>query len=267
MDKVVDALREVRRSLVVNRLFNYFMNSLIIFLVSALILIIFRLSWVFALIPPILYLLPKIYRSFVKTSYKDIEEIVPNLEWQLRTAADNVEKQDEIAKSLKNTVLNNLKDVRSSFFMDEKSMVYKLVSIAFLSFIVILIGSFHINFADFKGIIPSGFASKVGKGVGGIFGENFQGDFEKEHDRNIYGEESVIELGNEELNIQINPESNQYDPSRLTDIENHDFTRSGVLNNIGASPDQSYEERIKKEEQELIRAYLNRLAEYSNRQK
>ena len=267
MDNITDALKEVRRSLVLTRLFNRFTNTVLIFLVFALILTIFKLSWKFALIPPIIYLLPGIYNAFIKTSYKDVEDIVPDLEWQLRTAADNAEKQDEIVKSLKNLVLKNVKNIRSSFFLDEKSLVYKLVAIGCLSFIIVLIGSFHVNFGDFKGIFPTGFVNKLGKGAGGIFGENFAGVFDRKNDRDIYGEESVVELGNEEINLQITPENSLFDPSNLNNIENYDFTQSGVLNDIGASPDQSYEDRIKKEEQELIKTYLNKLAEYSNKKK
>jgi len=266
MGKVNEALKEVRRSLVLNRLFNGFTDTILIFLVTALILTIFKISWIFALIPSILYLMPKVYRAFIKTSYKDVEDVVPDLQWQLRTVADNVEKEDEVTKSLKNLVLRNVKNVRSSFFFDERSLVYKLVAVACLSFIIILIGSFHINFADFKGF-PTGFANKIGSSAKNILGENFAGVFDKKSDRNIYGEESIVELGNEELNIQINPENNQFDPSQTQNIQDHDFTGSGVLNDIGASPDQSYEERIKKEEQELIRAYLNKLAQYSNKKK
>lgn len=264
MDNVRGALRDLRRAMVFTRFFHSFMNCLLLFLILTCILLIFKLSWIYVLIPTILYLLVASYRNVMNTRYKDIEEKVPELRWQLRTVSDNMGVDNEVVRSLKENVLAKARELRTSKFVDNKVTAYKLFGILGLAFMIVAFSAFSMSFPDLKSALPAGVINKITGRSGGI---DFEDDYERENGRDIYGKESVVALGKEELELQVNPEQNRADLTDLQDTQDLAFDQSGAIKDIGAAPDKSYEDKFKKKESELIKEYLRKLTEYSNRER
>lgn len=266
MDTVRGALRDLRRALVFTRFFHSFMNTLLIFLVSTSVLLLLGISWFFALIPSLAYLLFATFKNVTHTRYKDIEERVPELRWQLRTVSDNMNSDNEVVRSLKQNVLAKAKEIRTSAFVDNKVTVYKLFGIFGLAFLIVVGSAFSVSFPDFKGIIPTGAVAKLGD-RGGIGDVAFEGDYAQESNRDIYGKDGVVALGEEELQLEIDPEQNKADLTNPQDTEDLAFDQRSTITDIGAAPDKSYDDKFKKKESELIKEYLKKLTEFSNRQR
>lgn len=264
MDGIRAALRDLRRAIVFTKLFHSFMNALLVFLVCTFVLLFFKVSWMYGFVIGGAYFLVRLYRDVMRTRYKDIEETVPELRWQLRTVHDNMAKENEVIHSLQQTVLQKAKEVRTSAFVDNRVTIYKLLGIFGLSFLIVFLGAFSVTFPGFKSVFPTGALAKALGQHNPLGGIEYEGAFERRSDRDIYGEERVVSLGNEELELTVTPEQNKanlHDPQDTSDLA---FDQQGRLLDIGAAPDKSYEDRFKKEESKLIKNYLKKLTEYSN---
>src|SRR3989344_8916575 len=128
MDIIKQALRQVKQILFFVSFFNSFVNSLIVFLLFSLLFFFFKLSWLYALIPFLLFLGFNTLRGMKRIGYYDIEKKVPDLEWRLRTSADNVDRDDELAVDLHHDVLERLHQVSATRIMNKKQTVSKMAA-------------------------------------------------------------------------------------------------------------------------------------------
>ena len=95
-------ISKLKRRLVITKFFDCFLDSILVGLVISGLLLVFGVSGLYSFIVGGAYLAWGFIRSAKKSSLSEIEKRIPNLEWQLRTAADNSEKQNEIIERLKN---------------------------------------------------------------------------------------------------------------------------------------------------------------------
>ncbi len=260
MKQIEFALKDVRKVLIISGLFNTTLNALIIFLGFVLIFILGDLKFYYAIAPAVVYFLFSTYKNFKRNSYKEVEERFPDLEWQLRTSADNLDKENEVVESLHKSVLRKIENVRVSSFFSNKATVFKLLSATALSFLIMFMATFDVNVFDLNKITGDFLKLDNKDELEGLDYENYEGEFEKESNREIYGDEKIVELGNKNIEIELNPEEGEINPDEIREVEEKEFER-GKLGDIGVSSDRSHEERIKREYQELIKQYFSRLTE------
>ncbi len=264
MESVRGALRDLRKAFVFTRFFYSFVNALIIFLAGALIMALLKKQWAYAFMPAGIYLAVMIYKIIMSTRFKDIEEAVPELRWQLRTINDNINVDNEVVRSLKENTLKKVREVRTSEFIDNRVTVLKLFLVFGLSFALVIASGIG-NFINLRGILPDGVADKLTGKHRAIDEINYEGDLEKKYEKNIYGKQSVIALGQEELALEVKPEDGKADLQNQQDPSGQTFDQRGVLKDIGAAPDKSNDqEKFNKKDSELIKEYLKKLNEYSN---
>ncbi len=259
--KITSALRQLKRILYYSKLFDTFVNTIIIFLLFSFLLFSFDKAWYFALIPAGLYFLPALFMNARRLRYRDVEEKVPELEWQLRAVADNMNKEDEVTKTLKKEVLGEIGKVRTSSFLNNKKTLLKLVTVAALSFMIVFVGLLNLHFS-LQGI--TGFVPALDSILARIpQGERLPGDdtspVEIKTEKDIYGKESIAQLGNKNLDIKIHPEEDSLDLGKINDPEKKDFRKKSATGDIAATADSSYQETIKKEHQEIIKQYFENL--------
>jgi len=259
MSSVHKALKDIRKTLILSKLYNSFLNGLVVFVIFALFFIIVRTYWWLALIPFFIYMVYGIYNAFMKSRYSEIEEKVPDLKWQLRTMADNAHQDNEVVQSLKHNVLQKLQHVGSSHFYDNKKTVYKIGAVFCASFFIILIGILNVEFVEFTHVNPGGISEKLTQLGDSITGKiAFEGLFDGGNERDIYGAESVAELGNEELELKITQDNSKIDISDINDIQNPRFNKQGQIQDIGAAGGLAYEneKKLDSDEAELIKDYF-----------
>jgi len=132
---ILGALRELRKVLTEISIVDNGLYAIAVFMVFVLVLALARLSWIFALVPFAIALVFGIIKSYKSADYKSVEDKFPDLREQLRTVADNLDKDNEIITQLHQEVLRKIKQVKVSFFMPFGKLTKKLGAIILVSFV------------------------------------------------------------------------------------------------------------------------------------
>jgi len=224
MKEFVKLIKEVNATLDGIILFDAILSSVIIFLVCFILLYVTGLPVLLAIFPAFLYLMFKSYTGIRKNKAKLVESKYKELKDKLTTAFDNFYADNEIVNDLQKDIIKQMKKVEVSSFLSIKKTVVKCVAGILLSFVVLLLTVYGVQFDLPKAIskLPEivriegmpGFSSELN---GTLPSAGFSGD------ENIYGEPSVAELGNEELNFEIKPVSFEVDVRNYRDVEEQEF--------------------------------------------
>lgn len=254
MRNIKAALKELRKSLLFLSLFNCFIDSLVFFLIAVFVLLFFPISWQWSLLPSGLFLTIHSWRKIKAVKLRDVEEKVPVLYEQIRTAADNLDKDNIMVHSLNQDVIAKMKKVRTSYFLSFNKLAIKLFLIAAFSFFIILFSSFNVQLPDVGDLIQNIKIPKFMDERERALQEQEALLVESEHD--IYGESSIAELSNKELELEIKPIASEIDISKVEELEERQF-RSEFPIEIYATADASFEDNIPKENQQIVKNYFN----------
>ncbi|HLD03023.1 MAG TPA: hypothetical protein VJC07_04975, partial [Candidatus Nanoarchaeia archaeon] len=186
-------------------------------------------------------------RMAVESKYLPLKE-------KLRTAADNMDKDNPVVNELQDEVLAELKNVSLSSFISTKHISYKILATAVLSFAIVLATTFNLYIVDiskFLGNIPE-YIDQVG-----LKRMNIPlGDVNESSD--IYGEGSLAMLGNEQIDIRIKPANYEVNVREEGDSEKKQFDEM-FPSDVGVEQSSASEENIPEEQQELVKNYFNKL--------
>lgn len=260
MKGIIDALLEIRKVFSLIGVFNTLLNTLLIFSLCFLVFSLISVHWIFAVVPAVVYCTFNFNRVKKKSEFREVEKRVPILKEQLRTVADNIDKENPIVDSLQREVLGKMKYVRVSSFIDSRKILAKIVSLALIGVIVVWVTFFNIRFLDFNELVFK--TIDAAKNLGAEKEDKFS-EFEDIYGyrpRDIYGNASIAELGTEELLLKIRPEASEIDISQVKEAEKQEF-KSEFPKDIYATSDSSYKEDIPKEHQEVVKKYFNEIAE------
>jgi hypothetical protein len=211
---------------------------------------------VISLVPTAIYFVysfPRAYKK--KVNYENVENKVPILNEQLRTSADNVDKEYEIVKSLHKDVVRKMKHINTSHFINFNKAGYRLLFVAILSFSIIALAAADVKFLDFKEVVSD--VRKITSGQPSILSDIDPGTGEE---TDIFGEESIAQLGTNELNLEINPMASEIDINDIKDVEKKEFS-SNFPDEISAKSDSSYDDKIPKEHKDIVKRYFRGIAE------
>ncbi len=258
---IKSALRTLKRMLFLAKAFDHALTASLFFLVVALVLTTLQQPWVYAAIPAGVYFIFRLGTSARSIRYRDVEEKIPELEWQLRTVADNLHRDNEIIRRLHASVLEKMQRVRELSFFRAKQTLYKILGIASLGALLTLMFQFPVTLEQ---LLPT-----TGFAIGGSSSEPKETSAEElgkidshARDEDIYGEKSIYELGNDELSLEFQHQGGAFDPATgLQNPESRDVIENEQTPFGRASPDSSFEERIKKEDQEIVKRYFDQLQE------
>ena len=266
MKQISKALLELRSVLFSVGMFNSLVHSFIVLLAALLFTNLLKLPWEWSFVPFVIYFVWHTRKILKATGYKTVEDQVPQLREALRTAADSADQESEVARSLHAEVIAKMKLVQTSAFLQFGTMTKQLITIAILCFLIIAVSALNIHFLDAKDLL-----SKIGVGSGsfldgaqGLFGkiskkEGGNQQFVKEvtliDESELYGNASVIELGSEELNLELNPEGSGIKIGEVNEAEQRAFS-DHAPNEIQASTDTAFTEDIPKEYQGIVRNYF-----------
>lgn len=258
---IVSALREVRSAVTQITLFTCLLDTLVVFLIATLVLILVTLPWWYALPVALLYGGVHTIRNVKKyQNLAYVEEKVPELSEQLITAADTVEKENPIVESLRQDVLKGMRSIKTSYFLSFGRLTRELITLAVISILIITASAHNIKFLDIRETLrdlgrltePAGPYELTGEGL--EFVENLSED--------IYGNKSIAELGNEELELQLTPVLSDIDIGKTKPPESKEF-RSALPEEIKATTDVSFQESIPKGYQRIVKSYFREIAKTS----
>ena len=137
--------------------------------------------------------------------------------------------ENPIVDELQREVTEGMKNVKVSFFFNIKKTSYKIFACLILGFLIILLTTLNVKFMDFSIIFDKATDYILGKEIG-IEGDSDIPSAGIASSEDIYGEESIAVLGNEEVNIEIKPVSFEltgYSEEEAEDKEEGETKRGG----------------------------------------
>ena len=253
---IVLALREARRAVHRIAIFNSVIDTLVVLMLLLLGCTLLTLPRWYAALAAFVYFLVHTYGNLKDVNFTNIEKKFPSLDEQLITVADNWKEENEIVEALNQEVLHKMKDIRTSKFLNFGKLTRELCVMAIVSFIIIGSAAFNVEFLDFKETIKELREFKP-------FQEHDinQELLEYEESQNlseILGDESIEELGQQQLELQLNPIMSDVDIGQIRPPEDRTF-REVPPPEIRALTDVSFEEKIPKQYQRIVKTYFKEI--------
>ena len=246
-----DVLKEINWTLTQIALFENVVNATIIFLISYLILSFFSIHFLFSIIPAAAYFIIYIYLTLKSSKPDIVESKYAPLREKLRTAADNVKYDNPIIDELEYEVTSEMKNVGLSLFINPKTLSYKMFAAMLLSFLIIFSSTLNVKFEGLSTKkIPDIFQKT--KGAGNFIATKL------ETSNDIYGNENVAKLGNNELSIKIRPVDFRVSVKEEGSFEKKEF-ETIFPKDVVVKESAAFEENIAKEDQELVKNYFKKL--------
>tara|TARA_Y100000310_G_C20610978_1_gene777970 strand:+ start:102 stop:863 length:762 start_codon:yes stop_codon:yes gene_type:complete len=233
-------------------IFENIVNATIIFLGFYLILSLLNIPFYFSVVPALVYLVVYSLMSLNSSKALIVESKHEPLKEKLRTAADNIERDSPIIDELEYEVTSEMKKVGMSMFINPKTLSYKIFVATLLSFMIMFSSTINIDFDKFKfNQLPIIFENKMGSG-----------DFvaqELDTSEDIYGDDNVAQLGDNELSIKIKPVDFKVSVKEEGTFEGREF-ETIYPKDIVVTETDAFDENIAQEDQELVKNYFKKLA-------
>ena len=226
MIKVRKAIEEIKIVLLQIAIFDAMLDFILVVLICYFMLIFLPISQWVIVFGGFCFLVYVLYKKIHLISLVSVEERVPELKEELRTAADNLDVRTELEDILDKKVLKDMKKVKISYFMDMKKTGRKIGAAFILSMIIIVLGFLNVEFIDVElditkiNRVPNIFddiqrmKESFGIKQDGTDAENFkQGEGEASDKigaafsgpEEIFGDMSLAELGEDEEEIFLEP--------------------------------------------------------------
>ncbi len=257
MKKITEALKELKLTWNIIQGSEQIVEGMLVITIALAFIIFIGISWVYSLIPFLIYVGYKTYQYIKGNLFKSIEEKTPNLKEKLRTAAEFKDKETQMVKELNEDVVKEIKKVKSSFLVDYKTVAYRLLGLICLSFMVIIFSTMNINLGGVEGISYSinqiKFINEEKMDIPDIAIASEEGDLD------IYGDASVAELGLEKQELEVNALDSEIDLNKIGGVEKKTFAPQSIPKEIYTTYDVSYNERIPKENQKIVKNYFEKI--------
>ena len=256
MKNFIKVIREVDKTLNFFIVFDTILNTVIFFLIAYFLLSLVNLFPILALIPSAIYFAMRFCLSSKSDKRKAVESKYEPLKEKLRTAADNITKENPVVNELEEEVVYDLKHVCLSSFIQTKEVSYKLFAVILLSFAIVLATTMNLYIVDLNKFLSN--VPDMLKNIDPRRADNIAlGDINESED--IYGDSKLAILGNEEIDIRINPVNYEVNVREEGDVEQKQFDEI-FPKEVMVEQASAFEERIPEEEQELVKKYFNKLA-------
>lgn len=241
-------------------LFPPILNAVIVFLIFFLVLSLLDFHPWLSFFPALGYLAYGLYRKSRVNKIRLIEIYYPELNEKLRTAADHAEEEGLVIDDLHREVGEDVKRVYASSFFETGKNSTKIFFCILLCFLILFIASLNLPIDDFKmklknameevtetisagGSSFSGNSPTAGLGAGG----------------ELYGEKSMAELGNKEVELAIKPATFDLNIRNVNEAEELSFETRAFPEDAIISAADTYQDKIPEERQAIVKSYFQSL--------
>lgn len=252
-------LEEVNINLTVLMLFEIVLSVIIVFLVSYIVLRLFAINGFWGIAPASAYLAYSAYRRLRNNKLKLVEDSYDNLREKLRTAKDYLYAKNPFVEDLQEEISDEIKKVQTGTFFNEKSVYLKSGAIVMLCILILVIAPYNFVLFDFNEAVDE-IRERDENATEGPTQKAFKQEYEHiSVEDDWYGEFSLGELGDEEMNIQLiesnykltstvvqDPEKKKFDDIYPGDVTE---TRAGT-----------YTDNVEQENQEIVKNYFKEIA-------
>jgi len=257
MKKFKQILEEVNYTLSLFMLFDTILTTAIIFLSFYLALSLFNISWSWALLPSLGYLIWGVWKEMKKNKLRIVEDSYDFLSEKLRTAKDYLYSKNPFVEDLQEEISKEIKKVQTGEFFDQKKTTIKTGVIIGLCILIVVLAPYHFVLFDFN------------KAVSDIIQKREPIDKEARITKpeyqlvsvedDWYGEFNLGELGEEEMQIQLIESNYKLTSDVVQDPEKKDF-QDIYPGSVTVSRAGAYKANIEKENQEIVKNYFKEIA-------
>ena len=256
MKNFIKVIKEINKTLNFLIIFEAILNATIFFLIVYLLLSLVNLFPISALIPAIIYFAMRLYANSKKDKRIIVESKYGPLKEKLRTAADNIMEENPVVNELEEEVVQDLKHVGLSSFIQTKRVSYKIFVTIVLSFAIVFattLNLYIVDLTDFLINVPD-LLEKIDPRRAD---NTFIGEINESED--IYGDSKLAVLGEKQIDIKIQPVNYEVNIREEGDVEQKQFDEI-FPREVNIEQASAFEEKIPEEQQELIKNYFNKLA-------
>ena len=256
MKSFIKVIKEIDKTLNFFLVFETILNTVIFFLIFYFLLSLVNLFPILALIPAAVYFAIILRVNSKGDKRKIVESKYEPLKEKLRTAADNINEENPVVNELEEEVVDDLKHVGLSSFVQTKEISYKIFATILLSFAIVLATTMNlyiVDLSEFLGGVPAMLDNIISKRAS----NSPLGDINESED--IYGDSKLAVLGNEEIDIRIKPVNYEVNVRAEGDVEQKQFDEI-FPNEVAIEQSSAFEENIATDQQELVKSYFNKLA-------
>jgi len=256
MKTFIKVVKEINNTLNFLIIFETVLNAAIFFLVVYLLLSLINLYPILAVIPAAVYFAARMYSNSKTDKRVIVENKYGPLKEKLRTAADNIDKENPVVNELQEEVIYDLKNVGLSSFISARQVSYKIFATILLSFAIVFATTMNLYIVDlnkFLGDMPNVISKlSLKRSANTPIGEvNESSD--------IYGDSKLAVLGDQQINIKIKPVNYEVSVREEGEVEQKQFDEI-FPSQVDIKQSSAYEENIPQEQQELVKNYFNKLA-------
>jgi|TARA_B100001964_G_C14177086_1_gene574341 hypothetical protein len=256
MKNFIKVIKEINKTLNFLIIFESILNAVIFFLAVYFLLSLVNLYPILALIPAAIYFAMMLYANSKRDKRKIVEGKYEPLKEKLRTAADNVNKENPVVNELKEEVVHDLKHVGLSSFIQTRRVSYKIFTAIFLSFAIVLATTLNLYIVDLNKFLSN--VPDMLENLNPRRADNMPlGEINESED--IYGESKLAVLGDEQIDIKIKPVNYEVNVREEGDIDQKQFNEI-FPSEVNVEQSSAFEEKIPEEQQELVKKYFDKLA-------
>ena len=267
------ALAELRLTLLSIKFFDVALESIIVIGLALIVTTYFQLPWYVALVPWAIYFTTGYIRRVNVRSYHEVEDKVPQLREALSTAADTRGQQGILVKELQTEVLGKMRAIKTSYFLGLGSTTRQLLLLSGISFIIIGLAAFNVNFASTKDFALRQPGVNGALHFMGLDNETLTGKLTDREaqaglrkfvkvtsNKSIFGEENIFDIGASPLELSIDPEMSGSNLQDVHDAEQKKF-RDQEAGVVEASAQGACAEAcdIPKDQQEIVKNYFDKV--------
>ncbi len=257
MKDFIRVIKEINRTLNFFIVFESILNATIFFLVVYFLLSLVNLFPILALIPTIIYFIMRWNANSKRDKRKIVESKYEPLKEKLRTAADNVREENPVVNELEMEVIQDLKNVGLSSFIQTKEVSYKIFTIMLLSFAIVFATTLNLYVVDLNKLFSN--LPDIWDNINPIRRADnvLLGEINESED--IYGNSKLAVLGEKQIDIRIKPVNYEVNVREEGDVEQKQFDEI-FPRDVAVEQASAFEEKIPEEQQELVKSYFNKLA-------
>lgn len=225
--RVEQLLKQLKREFIKINLLQSLLDGLVFFLTTNLVLFFFNVN-IFQTIPnsymiAALSLLFTVSDLYWRTQQYDLElyeEKNPELKEILRTARDNIDKNNIVSQALFDDLLNRARRITSESIIPAKQIIYKTLAVGILAFLTVMSG-----LADFQLGNQGTDLLKSPEDLQNLVTKNKDDGFELKNASEVFGDGNEIDPSDMQINFSVEGEGDadqsDYDsrgdePERIT---------------------------------------------------
>lgn len=249
MPSLKELFREVQNEMLKVVLINAFLDSLMVFFIIYFVVSFFNIKFLYMLLIPgiitLIFFVSSMLIRVKKLRLKTMEDANPQVKEMLRTAHDNMNENNIMMLALFEELKGKMKTVSSGNLLESKVIITRIISAVVIVFLTISVSAFNVNlkkidipFDKLRFMIPNGKdANSEGNITDLVFNETDV----------LYGDASIAKLGNEQINLNVNPTMSDIDFNKVGDAEDQKLREGTVPQEIGVSPDAFNNQQVLEE--------------------